>query len=136
MHCIVSTVGQCLDSLDFALHIFGCQSPSLQVEMHNLHNQSHRYFASQSSSLFWFSTEKLLSMSVSMSPGIIGVHPPLNSTCTMASRRAESKDIVESAIGDTVEQMSMSLPIYEETSLYIDEGIKMKWQRHHREQHN
>lgn len=45
----------------------------------------------------------------------------------MASKRVESKDIVESATGDEIEQVSMSLPIYEETKLFIDKDIKMKW---------
>jgi len=54
----------------------------------------------------------------------------------MASQRAGSKDIVESATGDVVERVSMSLPIYEDIMLLIDKDIKMKWQQHHKQQHN
>lgn len=52
---------------------------------------------------------------------------PLSSTGTMASKRVGSKDIVESATGDVIEQVSMSLPIYEDTKLFIDKDIRMKW---------
>jgi len=45
----------------------------------------------------------------------------------MASKRAGSKDIIESATGDAVEQVSMSLLIYEDTKLSIEKYIKMKW---------
>ncbi len=57
-----------------------------QPKLRNLHDQSHRYVASQFSSSFWFSTDIFLAMSVTMSPSIIGVHLPLNSTCIMVSR--------------------------------------------------
>lgn len=62
-----------------------------------------------------------------MSLGVTSVHPSLNSTGTMASKRVGSKDTVESATRDAVEKVSMSLPIYEETKLFIDNDIKMKW---------
>lgn len=67
-------------------------------------------------------------MSVSLSLGIIGVHLSLSGTCTMASKRAGSKDTVESTTRDAVEQLSMSLPIYEDIKLFIGKDIKMKWQ--------
>jgi len=51
----------------------------------------------------------------------------------MASRRAESKDTIESATRDAVEQVSMRLLIYEDTKLFIDKDIKMKWKKHHNE---
>lgn len=66
-------------------------------------------------------------MSVVMSLGIIGVRLPLSITSTMASKRAGSKDTIESATGDAVEKVSMRLPIYEDTKLFIDKDIKMKW---------
>lgn len=78
--------------------------------------------------LFWFSTDKFLSMSVSLSPGIISACPPLSSTGTMASKRAGSQDTVESANGDAVDQVSMRFPIYEDKNLFIEKDIKMKWQ--------
>lgn len=66
-------------------------------------------------------------MSVATTLGIIGVHLSLRSTGTMASKREGSKDTVGSATGDAIEQMCMSLPIYEDTKLFIDIDIKMKW---------
>lgn len=78
--------------------------------------------------LFWFSTDIMLSMSVALSPCIIGVLPSLSSIGTSASKSAGSKDTVESATRDVVEKMSMSSPIYEDTKLFIDKDIKMKWQ--------
>jgi len=66
-------------------------------------------------------------MSDSIYPGITGVRLPLNDTDAMASRRIESKDTVEGTNGDTVEQVSMSLPIYEDTKSFVDNIIKMKW---------
>lgn len=63
-----------------------------------------------------FSTDIFLVMHVSMSPVIEGAHLSLNSSGSMASKRARSKDIDESEIREAVEQVSMSLPIYEDTS--------------------
>ena len=63
-----------------------------------------------------------------MSPNAVGVHPSLIISGSMASKRSESKDIVESATGDAVEQASMSFPIYEDTKLIVDKDIKLKWQ--------
>jgi len=57
----------------------------------NLHDQSHKYVASHFSSSVWFSTDILLSISVSMSPGIASVHLPFSSVGTMVSKREESK---------------------------------------------
>lgn len=45
----------------------------------------------------------------------------------MASKRVGSKDTIGSAIGDVVEQVSMSLPIYNDTKLLIDKNIMLKW---------
>lgn len=76
----------------------------------------------------WFSTDIVLAMSVALSLGITSVHSSLSSTGTMVSKRVRSKDIVESATGDAVEQVSMSLLIYKDTELFIAKEIKMKWQ--------
>lgn len=72
-------------------------------------------------------------MCVFMYPGIIGVRLPLSTMGTMASQGEGSKDTVESAIGDADERVSMSLPIYEDTNLFINNDRKIKWLRHHRE---
>ena len=66
-------------------------------------------------------------MSISLSIDITGVHHPLNSIGIMASKRAGSKHTIESAIRDVVEQVSMSLPIYEDTKLFIEKEINIKW---------
>lgn len=63
-----------------------------------------------------------------MPPSIIGVHPSLSSTGTMASKRSGSKDIIGSETGDAVEQVSMSLLVYYDTKLCIYRDIKMKCQ--------
>jgi len=70
-------------------------------------------------------------MSVSMSRGITGVHLPLNSTITMAFRRAESKDIVESPTGFAAKQVSMSLPTYEDIKIVHRQGCQDNMQQHY-----
>ncbi len=66
-------------------------------------------------------------MSVPMSPGIVCVCSYLSIIGTMASKRARSKDIIGSGTRDAVEQVSMIFPIYEDTKLFMDIEIKMKW---------
>lgn len=46
---------------------------------------------------------------------------------TMASKIGGSKDTNECATGDGVEQVSMSLHIYEDTNFFIETNINMKW---------
>ena len=46
----------------------------------------------------------------------------------MASKRTGSQDADGNAAGATVEKVSSILPIYEDTKLYLDRDIKMKWQ--------
>ncbi len=46
----------------------------------------------------------------------------------MASKRAGSKEIVESSTRDVVEQVTMSLPIYANTHIVIEKDIKITWQ--------
>ena len=36
-------------------------------------------------------------------------------------------DTIKSATGDAVDQVSMRFPIYEDTKLFIDKDIKMKF---------
>lgn len=66
-------------------------------------------------------------MNVSMSLGIIGVHQSLSNIITMDSKKAGSKDTVESSTRDVVEQGSMSLPVYIDTHLFIKKDIKITW---------
>lgn len=46
----------------------------------------------------------------------------------MASKRVGSKGTIESTSWDVVKQVYMNLPIYEDTKLFIDKEIKIKWQ--------
>ena len=64
-------------------------------------------------------------MSVSLSPGIIGVFSSLSSTSTMTSKRAGSKDTVQSTTRDAIDQMSMSFPTQEDIRLFVDKNIKI-----------
>lgn len=66
-------------------------------------------------------------MGVALSPGIIGVHLSFNNTCTMPSKRAWLKENIESVTRDAVEQVSIGLPMYEDSKLFIDKENKMKW---------
>jgi hypothetical protein len=84
--------------------------------------------ACHSSSLLWFSADRFLAMHVTLSPDLAGVHPPLSSSGSMASKRAGSKDTDGSATGAAVERVSQVLSIYEDTKLILDKDIKLKWQ--------
>ncbi|MCY6525026.1 hypothetical protein, partial [Actinobacillus pleuropneumoniae] len=53
---------------------------------------------------------------------------PLSSSRSMASKRVGSKDTDGSATGATVERVSTSFLIYEDTKLIVEKDIKMKWQ--------
>ncbi len=46
----------------------------------------------------------------------------------MASKRTRSQNTDGVAVGEAVEQVSSSLLIYEDTNMYIDKDIKLKWQ--------
>ena len=72
-------------------------------------------------------TNRYLAMHVAMSPNIAGVHPSLNSSGLMASKRVGSKDTDGSATGATIERVSMSFQIYEDSKLIVDKDIKLKW---------
>ncbi len=74
-----------------------------------------------------FLAEIFLAMHVAMSPDLAGVHPPLSSSGSMASKRAGSKDIDESETGAVVERVFTGLLIYEDTKLIVDKEIKMQW---------
>lgn len=71
-----------------------------------------------------------------MSTGIAGVHLPLSSTSTMAFRRAESKDTVESTMWVVAKQVFMILPTYQDIKLFIDKDIKIIWQQYHYDHHH
>lgn len=62
-----------------------------------------------------------------MSPDLLGVHTPLSSTRSMASKREGSQDANRKAAGAVVERVSSNLPIYEDTKLFLGKDIKMKW---------
>lgn len=62
-----------------------------------------------------------------MSPSIIGVLLSLSNTSTMAFKRAESKDIVESTTRFVAKQVFASLIAYEDIKLFVDKDIKMIW---------
>lgn len=72
--------------------------------------------------------DTFLAMHVALSPDLAGVRPPLSSLGSIASKRLGSKDTNESATGEIAEQVSTSLPIYEDTKLIVDKDIKLKWQ--------
>lgn len=63
---------------------------------------------------------------VALSPDLASVRPPLFSSRPMASKRAGSKDIDGSATGAEIERVSTSLPIYDDTKLFLDKDIKVK----------
>jgi len=46
-------------------------------------------------------------------------------TINMAYKRATSKEITESSTGEAVEQISIDLPVYADTKLFIDKGMPM-----------
>ena len=46
----------------------------------------------------------------------------------MASKRTGSQDTDDITTGAVAEQVSSGLPIYEDTKLYRDKDIKIKWQ--------
>lgn len=50
------------------------------------------------------------------------------SSISMASKRTGSEDNDGNAARAIVEKVSSSLSIYEDTKLYLDKGIKLKWQ--------
>lgn len=68
--------------------------------------------------------DRFLAMNVALSPDPSGVHLPLSSTGSMASKRAGSKDTDESATGVAVEQVSACLSIYEDTKLFLDKDLQ------------
>ena len=72
--------------------------------------------------------DKFLAMHIALSPNLSSVHPPLSNTGSMASKRVGSQDTNGNATGATVEQVSSSLPIYEDTKLYLDRDIKLNSQ--------
>lgn len=72
--------------------------------------------------------DRFLAMHVTLSPDLSSVHPPLISIGSMASKISGSKDTDGSAVGAVVEHVFARLPIYEDTKLFLDKDINMKWQ--------
>lgn len=66
-------------------------------------------------------------MHVALFPDLAGVHSPLSNPRSMASKRSGSNDTNRTAIGATIEQVSTSLSIYEDTKLIFINDIKLKW---------
>ena len=81
-------------------------------------------------------TDIFLAMSVSMYIGIKGVHLSLDITITMAFKRGESKDTIESTTWVAAKQVSMILPTYEDIKLFMDKDIKIRYRQHHNEKHH
>lgn len=46
----------------------------------------------------------------------------------MASKRATSKDTVESSIGEAIEQVSLNFLVNADTHLFIEKGFELTWQ--------
>jgi len=64
-------------------------------------------------------TDRFLAMHVTLSPYLVAICLPLSSL--------GSNDTDRSATGATVERVSTSLPIYEDTKLIVGKEIKLKW---------
>lgn len=73
-------------------------------------------------------TNRFFAMHVALSLDLSGVHLPLSSIGSMASKKVGSKDIDRSATRVAVEEVSTCLAIYEDTKLFLDKYIKLKWQ--------
>lgn len=72
-------------------------------------------------------TNRFLAMYVALPPNIIGVHLSLTSLGSIASKRARSNDTNDSTTVATIERVSTSLLIYEDTKMIVEKYIKMKW---------
>lgn len=46
----------------------------------------------------------------------------------MVSKRARSKDTMESSIGDVFEQVPMKFPVYADMQLFVEKDMKITWQ--------
>lgn len=49
-------------------------------------------------------------------------------TSNMASKRVAKKDTVKSSTREPVEKVSVNLPFYADTQLFIKKGMKLTWQ--------
>ena len=64
----------------------------------------------------------------SLSLGKTGVAQIFKSIGNMASKRAGSKDTIESSTGDVVQQVSMRFPVYIDTHFFIKNDLKIAWE--------
>lgn len=71
--------------------------------------------------------DRLFSIHVTISLGIVGDHPSLKNSRSLSSKWVGSKDTDRSETRDAVEWVSTSLLLYEDTKLIVDKDIKMKW---------
>lgn len=126
--CKSSSQSTSLDSPYYFLHKFGSQSPSLLEEIAQslLVNPQVCVISFLKFALVFI--DRFISMHVTLSLDLLGVNPPLSSIRSMASKREGSKDANISVTGALVERVSSSLPIYEDTKMFLNEDIKMKWQ--------
>lgn len=46
----------------------------------------------------------------------------------MASKKASSKETIESSTGEAVEQKSDDFPMYADTQLFIEKGTILTWE--------
>lgn len=62
-----------------------------------------------------------------MSPGTSVVEKSLNNIDIMVSKRAGLKDTIESITRDMVEHVKIKFPIYADTQLFVEKGMKITW---------
>lgn len=53
----------------------------------------------------------------------------LEVTTNMEPKRVASKGTVESSTGEEVEHMSINIPVYVDSQLFIEKGTKLTWQQ-------
>jgi hypothetical protein len=110
------------DSPDYLLHSSGSQSLSLPVKFVQSCSSVSQVCVVSFPGFALFSLTYFL-------PCMLLVSRSFRcSSVSMASKRTGSQDTDGIAAGAAVEQVSSSLPIYEDTKLYLDKDIKLKWQ--------
>ena len=120
-HCTIPRANQPLNSLYCLLCNSDSKSPGLPVKIvQSFPAVPQVCCMSILKFSLVFKTNRFLAMHVAMSLDIVGLHPSLNSSVSMASKRAGSKDTNQSTTRTIVERVSMSFLIYEETKLIIE----------------
>jgi len=113
----------CLPDMPYCLfHSYGIYSPSLPEEIaQSFPSVSHVCVVS-------FPEVALISLTYFLPCVLLVSRYFMCSYVSMASKRTGSQDTNGNAARATVEQVSSSLSIYEDTKLYLDKDIKLKWQ--------